>query len=726
MLLDELRLINVVIFPDWFQENLEIELTEMIGNLFHASHPEQWCLLVDVQGLDENAQEEANLLLGGILFGLLEADEQDSGVQDSGVQDSEIKDLGIIFLDESDFLEWDEIRSLLSHRISFSAEDSIKSQSSGLPSVRLCDWLDPNIQKHLFLSSCLQWGNFWLDRHSYSKAIEFYHQYLEQDYNNSDIYLKINVAWVQLQEIQKALDILTQGIVHCPDTQELYYWQIIRLKQLQDYPAALTQARQSSDRFPENYVFKILNYLLLPEVYDSPEQISTYRSQVEQGLQKLIETIDRNLEKEKISIVHAIRGHTNFFLAYQAQNDVLFQSTYGDLIHRVMSICYPQWTQALSMPTIQPDRPLRIGYVSSFLRAWSGTFLFLNWLKYANRNKFEIYAYFTGTQGDVVTDLFQNYSDRFYHFPKNLEGVAQQIRKDDLHGLIFPELGMDSETLCLAGLRLAPVQCMAWGHPVTSGLSTIDYFLSSELMEPWEGQDHYREKLVRLPFVGISYPQQKLVIAEKKKRADFGLRAEAIVYITTQAGYKYLPQYDDLYAEIARQVPNCQIMFLRSGIPLDRLQKAFDRVQLNSADYCVFSPVLPRSEYFNLLTLCDVYLDTPDWAGGNTTLDAIVAHLPILTWPGDLMRSRHSYGFLQTIGLTETIAFNKVEYLEIAVELGRNSSWRSSLQQKMKNNPRIYTQLFENPQCAASLEQFLTQTIYDRAINLRQDDRSSR
>ncbi len=68
------------------------------------------------------------------------------------------------------------------------------------------------------------------------------------------------------------------------------------------------------------------------------------------------------------------------------------------------------------------------------------------------------------------------------------------------------------------------------------------------------------------------------------------------------------------------------------------------------------------------------------------------------------MRSRHSYGLLQTIGLTETIACNKVEYLEIAVELGRNSSWRSSLQQKMKNNPRIYTQLFENPQCAASLE----------------------
>ena len=64
---------------------------------------------------------------------------------------------------------------------------------------------------------------------------------------------------------------------------------------------------------------------------------------------------------------------------------------------------------------------------------------------------------------------------------------------------------MDPLMTQLAALRLAPIQCVTWGHPVTSGLPTVDYFLSSELMEPKDGQDHYSERLIRLPGIGVCY-----------------------------------------------------------------------------------------------------------------------------------------------------------------------------------------------------------------------------
>ena len=102
-------------------------------------------------------------------------------------------------------------------------------------------------------------------------------------------------------------------------------------------------------------------------------------------------------------------------------------------------------------------------------------------------------------------------SDVFRHLPgRTFEGVAQQILGDQLDALVFPELGMHGETFSLASLRLAPVQVAGWGHPTTTGLPNVDYFVSSAPMEPEEGERHYRERLVLLPGLGTSYASPPL------------------------------------------------------------------------------------------------------------------------------------------------------------------------------------------------------------------------
>ena len=95
---------------------------------------------------------------------------------------------------------------------------------------------------------------------------------------------------------------------------------------------------------------------------------------------------------------------------------------------------------------------------------------------------------------------------------------------------MYPEIGMNAPTMQMAALRLAPVQCTAWGHPVTTGLPTIDYFLSSELMEAENAQDHYSEKLIRLPNIGVSYPKP-YIPSLSKTRADYQLPEDAILYL---------------------------------------------------------------------------------------------------------------------------------------------------------------------------------------------------
>jgi predicted O-linked N-acetylglucosamine transferase (SPINDLY family) len=99
---------------------------------------------------------------------------------------------------------------------------------------------------------------------------------------------------------------------------------------------------------------------------------------------------------------------------------------------------------------------------------------------------------------------------------------------DNLDILVFLDIGMTPITTQMAGLRLAPIQCLTWGHPITSGIPTIDYFLSSELMEPENCQTHYTEKLILLPKISICYPQPKLP-QKRENRSFFQLPSEAII-----------------------------------------------------------------------------------------------------------------------------------------------------------------------------------------------------
>ncbi|MEN9216249.1 MAG: hypothetical protein Q6K90_02860 [Gloeomargarita sp. HHBFW_bins_162] len=697
MLIDELRIINCIIFPNW--HNLEALATDLktVLNAFvnHPATPET-TLLLDSRSLPDELQEEANTFLCNVVL--------EHCLSDATSEDLYVGLTGTISLDE-----WYEIQPLINFRIPIPSQDEemIRHPAiSALPIATIDQIIQPTLYEEARRQSLPRWGDYCATRHLVAEANSYYTRYLSLDANPS-AYLRVSNGWLKAGENQRAIDILQDGISRFTSAPELYFWLIVRLKQSQRYSEAQQIAQIATERFPHDYAFKFLYKLMLPEIYDSVAQIEQLRLKFQQGLREIIDGVDF---RDSHQIEMAFRGichHTNFFLAYQAKNDVLIQQQYGHFVHRIMTARYPQWSNPLTVPEANNSNRIKIGYLSYFLRGWSGTFLFLNWLKYANRNEFEIYAYHTGSTTDKFTDLFRSYSDHFYHIPESLEQVCQQVINDRLHVLIFPELGMDATSLCIAGLRLAPIQCMAWGHPVTSGIPTVDYFLSSELMEPAHGQEHYTEQLVRLPGVGISYPTIH-VPPVSRNRSFFGLRDDAVVYLSSQAPYKYLPQHDYIYAAIALEVPNAQFMFLRSGIPAERLERAFAMVGLNSQDYCVFSPVLPRHDYFNLLSLVDVYLDTLDWSGGNTTLDAIACHLPVVTCPGEFMRGRHSYGFLQAMGVTETIATDAAQYIEIAVKLGLTPNWRAVIRDMMKQTSSV---LFENPTATRNLERFIKKAL---------------
>jgi predicted O-linked N-acetylglucosamine transferase (SPINDLY family) len=276
--------------------------------------------------------------------------------------------------------------------------------------------------------------------------------------------------------------------------------------------------------------------------------------------------------------------------------------------------------------------------------------------------------------------------------------------------LIYPEVGMDQVCMQLAAQRLAPVQCNSWGHPDTSGFPTLDYYLSSDLMEPPEADAHYTERLVRLPNLSIYY-EPSVALDMPVVRAELGLRADATVYWCGQSLYKYLPQFDQVFARIAREAGDCQFAFMEhpKSPPVTaafraRLERVFAAVGLRADDHLVFWPPFDAQRFVAAIGACDIVLDSIGWSGCNSTLESLPNGLPIVTMAGGLMRGRHTMAILRMMDMTETIVATLDDYVATAARLARDQAWRAIIKDRMSaNRDRVY----RDETCIASLQEFL-------------------
>ena len=448
----------------------------------------------------------------------------------------------------------------------------------------------------------------------------------------------------------------------------------------------------------------------LPALYENASEIVERRDGYASRLAKLRADIDR--ADNCAAFVEVIGSHQPFYLPYQGCNDRELQTLYGSIVCKMMAARYA--TPVLPNPP-GPNEPIRLGIVSGFFRQHSNWKIPVKgWLKELDRNRFHVSAYYTSGERDTETDAAAALCQRFVQGPLSLDAWRRAILDDAPHVLLFPEIGMDKVSAQLAAQRLAAVQCCSWGHPVTSGFPTIDYFISSDLMEPPGAAAHYSEQLIRLPNLSIYYEPSD-VASVGIGRAQLGLRESAVVYWCSQSLPKYLPQFDDVFARIAAEVPGCQFTFIEFGggrgvteVFRARLERAFKAVGLEAGDHCVFLPRLAADSFVAAIGQCDVVLDSIGWSGCNSILESLVHNLPIVTFAGELMRGRHTAAILDMMDVRGTTARTIDEYVSIAASLGRNTAKRAQLSAQIANNKH---RVYRDRDCIAALEAFLEGAI---------------
>src|ERR1700738_383075 len=350
----------------------------------------------------------------------------------------------------------------------------------------------------------------------------------------------------------------------------------------------------------------------LPAIYADAAAITERREAYASRLVRLCADVES--AGAPAALADAIGSHQPFYLPYQGHNDRELQTLYGSLVCKIMAARYT--TPAFpSLPG--QNQPIRLGIVSGFFRQHSNWKIPIKgWLTELNRDRFHISGYYTSSERDSETDAAEALCDRFVQGPLSLDAWRRTIQNDAPHVLIFPEIGMDKVSAQLAAQRLAAVQCASWGHPGTSGFPSLAYFISSNLMEPPDAAAHYSENLIRLANLSIYYEPVDVPPVEID-RAELGLRANAVVYWCAQSLPKYLPQFDEVFARIALEIPDCQFAFIEFGggrgvteMFKFRLERAFAAAGLNAGDHCVFLPRLAPDRFAAAIGRCDIVLDS--------------------------------------------------------------------------------------------------------------------
>jgi predicted O-linked N-acetylglucosamine transferase (SPINDLY family) len=341
----------------------------------------------------------------------------------------------------------------------------------------------------------------------------------------------------------------------------------------------------------------------------------------------------------------------------------------------------------------QPDRPLRIGFVSpAFFYHAVGYFL-VGPLEHVDREQYQTFCYCDSMRRDAMTARLRAAACAWRDVaPLSDDRLWQTIRDDRIDILIDLSGHAGGGTRLLVFARKpAPVQITWMDYVGTTGLRAIDYVIADRLEVPPGHERWYHERVLRLPDGYLCYTPPRFAPPVGPLPAS---RSPGVTFGSFSFPPKTSPPAIAAWARILHRVPGSRLLLKYRGLDqpaaVEDLRRRFaehgigaDRVELQGGS--------PPEEMLNSYNQVDLALDTLPYNGGLTTCEALWMGVPVVTCPGGTFASRHSLSHLTNARFTETIARDLDDYVEIAVRLAsdlpRLAALRAGLREQMAASP---------------------------------------
>lgn len=417
-----------------------------------------------------------------------------------------------------------------------------------------------------------------------------------------------------------------------------------------------------------------LNRLIdtIPQVYESVDHLESERAWFERELAALMAEpprFDAPLE--------GIRA-TCFFLIYQGRNDREVNERLAQLLLRACP--------GLDYRAASPGGPLparrRIGVVSAYLGRHSVGHWYRGFvLRLIECGRFDIHLFTDGGELDARLEEAARRAGRLFELKEDLGAARAAIEAARLDVLLYTDVGMHPFFYLLAFSRLAPVQALLVGHPCTSGIPAMDYFISNVHQDLPDAQRHYSERLVRLPVIPVLV-EKSLPPAVPMARSELGMTQDVRYYLCPMMLQKLHSDFDAAIAAILRRDPQGEfILFADRVRPLwqELLEARFDRGMPDVAGRISFRPYAPREEFLSLLLAADCVVDPFHFSGGVTSDIALSLGVPVVTLAGEYFRSRMTAGFYAQAGVEGCVARTPEEFVDIALTLAARPEKRREI-----------------------------------------------
>lgn len=424
-------------------------------------------------------------------------------------------------------------------------------------------------------------------------------------------------------------------------------------------------------------VFGVIS--MLPGIYRSKDELQDLLAIFEQRLSQL-ESMSLSIQNPLYEV-----GITSFYLAYAGIDERPLQERLAKVFMRATpSLMYKAPHCASSNP--RKPGPKRIGFLSQFFKNHSVGFYYMDLIRgLADKRGLAIYV--ISVNGSIDQTFRQEAKSQglYLDLPLDLDRSRTAVAELELDVLVFADVGLHPFSFFLAFSRLALMQCVLPGHPATSGIPTIDWFISSSQLEGKNADSFYTEKLVRLKNPPLVFPPPPR-IDSLPTRDDLKLRSDAHLYVCPTRLQKLHPDFDLALAGILATDPQAEILLFEDAVAPEwgqRLRLRFQHSLGKAAARVLFLPWANLSDLRKIVNVSDVSLDTFYFGGGVTSHFVLDTGCPVVTWPSPFLRGRSTLACYEQMGISDCVAKDPQEYIRLAVRIGCDAEYRRDIRSRI-------------------------------------------
>ncbi|SDY31273.1 Predicted O-linked N-acetylglucosamine transferase, SPINDLY family [Allochromatium warmingii] len=546
----------------------------------------------------------------------------------------------------------------------------------------------------------------------FKEALKCFRRAIEIDPNYALAYNNLGTVLGDLGKHQEALNYYSKALEISPQTPEFYCNKGLALHFLRRIEESLT-AFEEALKYDPNHVDALNKRgVQLALIGRYQEAINSYDAALAIKPDMVYALNNRsNLLKDQGLLLEAYEGYTKAIYINpnlrEAWHNRLFCINYRSDLSREQIFeahCEFELKQATTIARLpepihvnrDPERCLRLGFVSGDFRQHSVSFFLQAVLEQLDRQQFEIFCYMTSRYSDQRTCTFQALADSWIEAGQlNMSDLANRIRSDNID-ILFDLSGHTEDNALLAfAAKPAPIQISWIGYPNTTGLSAMDYRLVDDITDPFNEADTYHsESLIRLPHGFLCYRPQDAAINISVESLPC-LNNDFITFGSFNTLAKVTSLTLDIWSQILLVIPNSRLLlknprakdaaiwnqviaqFAKRGISMERLE--------------LLGRVDSHIEHLQQYHRMDIALDTFPYNGTTTTCEALFMGVPVITLAGDRHAARVGKSLLTQVGLTDFIADSPEHYVQIATYWASNrcelSNLRAGLRERLEHSP---------------------------------------